>query len=85
MIVGGLGSILGTILGAIFMTLVPELLKAGTEAAKPFFPNAMSYLFPLRDILFGALIVGFLIFEPHGLAEMWQRLKRYFALWPFRS
>jgi branched-chain amino acid transport system permease protein len=45
----------------------------------------MSYLFPLRDILFGALIVGFLIFEPHGLAEMWQRLKRYFALWPFRS
>jgi len=84
-IVGGLGSIQGTILGAIFMTLVPELLKAGTEAVKPFFPDAMSYLFPLRDILFGALIVGFLIFEPHGLAEMWQRVKRYFALWPFRS
>jgi branched-chain amino acid transport system permease protein len=84
-IVGGLGSIQGTILGAIFMTLVPELLKAGTEAVKPFFPDAMSYLFPLRDILFGAMIVGFLIFEPHGLAEMWRRVRRFFHLWPFRT
>lgn len=84
-IVGGLGSIQGTIFGAVFMTLIPELLKMGTESVRPYFPNAMSYLFPLRDILFGGMIVGFLIFEPHGLAEMWHRTKRYFALWPFRN
>ena len=84
-IVGGLGSIKGTIFGAVFMTLMPELLKAGTESVKSTYPDAMSYLFPMRDILFGAMIVIFLIFEPHGLAEMWARTKRYFALWPFRK
>jgi branched-chain amino acid transport system permease protein len=84
-VVGGLGSIQGTIFGAIFITLVPELLKAGTESARAVFPDAMSYLFPMRDILFGAMIVGFLVFEPHGLAEMWHRTKRYFALWPFKN
>ena len=38
-----------------------------------------------RTIVFGALIVGFLVFEPHGLAEMWRRVRRYFHLWPFRT
>lgn len=84
-IVGGLGSIRGTIFGAIFMTLMPELLKMGTEGARMLFPNAMSYLFPMRDILFGAMIVGFLVFEPHGLSEIWHRTKQYFALWPFKN
>ena len=76
---GGLGSIQGTIFGAIFMTLVPELLEGGDRRrAKRFFPDAMSYLFPMRDILFGAMIVGFLVFEPHGLAEMWQQDEEVF-------
>lgn len=84
-IVGGLGSIQGTIFGAIFITMVPELLKAAIEGAKAYYPDAMSHLFPLRDIVFGAMIVGFLVFEPHGLAEIWRRAKRFFALWPFRN
>ncbi len=84
-IVGGLGSVKGTLFGAVFVTLAPEVLKAATQAARPLFPDAMSYLYPLRDILFGAMIVAFLIFEPHGLAEMWTRTKRFFALWPFRK
>jgi branched-chain amino acid transport system permease protein len=37
----------------------------------------------MRDIVFGAMIVGFLIFEPHGLAEVANRIRRFFALWPF--
>lgn len=82
-IVGGLGSIKGTLMGAVFITLVPEVLKALTQAARGFAPEAMSYLYPLRDIVFGAMIVAFLIFEPHGLTEMWNRTKRFFALWPF--
>jgi len=82
-IVGGAGSILGGILGAAFMTMVPELLKlvvswlpGGVELAV--------FLSPVRLIVFGALIVGFLIFEPLGLAEMWRRVRRFFHLWPFR-
>jgi branched-chain amino acid transport system permease protein len=84
-IVGGLGSVKGTVYGTIFMTLVPELLKAGTGVARTFWPDAQSYLFPLRDVVFGLLIVVFLIFEPHGLAEIWNRIKRFFSLWPFEK
>ena len=84
-IVGGLGSIKGTVYGTVFMTLVPEVLKAGTGLARAVWPNAQSYLFPLRDVVFGLLIVVFLIFEPHGLAEVWNRVKRFFSLWPFEK
>ena len=42
-------------------------------------------LSPMREVIFGLLIVLFLIFEPHGLAEMWRRLRRFFHLWPFRT
>ena len=82
-IVGGLGSILGAIFGAIFMTIVPEVLKNLMSLLSKSFPEAMSYLFPLQQVVFGVLIVGFLVFEPHGLAEVWRRIKDYFRLWPF--
>jgi len=83
-IVGGMGTILGSILGAAFMTLVPEALKL----VFGWLPNAEAmavHLAPVRTMVFGALIVGFLIFEPHGLAEMWRRVRRFFHLWPFRT
>ena len=47
--------------------------------------EAMVFLAPVRTMVFGVLIVGFLIFEPHGLAEIWRRVRRFFHLWPFRS
>ena len=79
-----MGSILGGILGAVFMTMVPEILKllvsvlpGGTELAV--------FLSPVRTVIFGLLIIGFLVFEPHGLAEIWRRIRRYFHLWPFRN
>jgi branched-chain amino acid transport system permease protein len=81
-IVGGLGSVLGSIYGAIFMVLVPEILKFGTDAIKNI--PAFQHIFaPLREVVFGTLIVFFLIFEPRGLAEMWRRAKNFFILWPF--
>ncbi|BBO69713.1 branched-chain amino acid ABC transporter permease [Desulfosarcina alkanivorans] len=83
-IVGGLGSILGAIYGAIFMTLVPEILKNTLGLIAHQFPTAMSYLFPMQEVVFGLLIVMFLVFEPHGLAEIWRRVKDYFRLWPFQ-
>ena len=84
-IVGGMGTILGGILGAVFMTLVPELLRFGIDWLTPVLPNAAAMLSPVRTVVFGLLIVGFLIFEPKGLAEIVQRSRRYFHLWPFKK
>jgi branched-chain amino acid transport system permease protein len=84
-IVGGMGSILGAIIGATFMTLVPEVLRFGVEAISPYVDNAGTLLSPVRTIVFGALIILFLVFEPQGLAEIIQRIRRFFHLWPFRK
>ena len=86
-IVGGMGSILGSILGAVFMTLVPEVLKliVGWLPVALVGGNATLVLSPIRTIVFGLMIVLFLIFEPHGLAEVWRRIRRLFHLWPFRT
>jgi len=82
-IIGGLGSVLGTIFGAMFMTFVPELLQAVLSSLKETYPMAMNYLFPLQTVVFGFLIVLFLVLEPHGLVRLWHRVKDYFRLWPF--
>ncbi|MGB5988113.1 MAG: branched-chain amino acid ABC transporter permease, partial [Desulfobacterales bacterium] len=84
-IVGGLGSVLGAIYGAIFMTLIPEVLQSIMGFFQGLSPTIMSYLYPLQTVVFGLLIVVFLVFEPHGLAEMWRRVKNYFRLWPFEN
>jgi branched-chain amino acid transport system permease protein len=42
-------------------------------------------LSPLQQVVFGVLIMGFLVFEPHGLLEIWRRVRRVFHLWPFRA
>ncbi|MEG2768543.1 MAG: branched-chain amino acid ABC transporter permease, partial [Comamonas sp.] len=83
-IVGGMGSILGGILGAVFMTMVPEVLKL-VVAVLPGGTEMAVFLSPVRTVIFGLLIIGFLVFEPHGLAEIWRRIRRYFHLWPFRN
>jgi branched-chain amino acid transport system permease protein len=85
-IVGGLGSILGTVLGAVFMTLIPEILRTVITVIEQLgVQDAGVFLAPARAVVFGLLIVGFLIFEPHGLAEIWRRVRRFFHLWPFRT
>jgi branched-chain amino acid transport system permease protein len=84
-IVGGLSSIRGAILGAAFMTLVPELLKIAVADLEPYWPGIVQVLSPVRTIVFGALIVGFLMFEPLGLNEIWRRLYRRIELWPFKT
>lgn len=83
-IVGGMGTILGSVLGAVFMTMVPEVLKI-VVGWLPLSGNATLYLSPIRTVVFGLMIVLFLIFEPHGLAEVWRRIRRLFHLWPFRT
>jgi branched-chain amino acid transport system permease protein len=84
-IVGGMGTVIGPIMGAVFMTLVPEVLKILTVVLVPILPNAQVLLSPVRVVVFGALIVGFLLYEPHGLGEIWRRTQRFFRLWPFKT
>jgi len=84
-IVGGMGSILGGILGAVFMTMVPEILKMMVGVLSPIWPDAVAVMSPVRIIVFGALIIFFLIFEPDGLAEIWRKIRRFFHLWPFKT
>ena len=83
-IVGGMGTILGAVLGAVFMTMVPELLKLVVDLL-PGGTELTVFLSPVRTIIFGLLIIGFLVFEPQGLAEVWRRIRRFFHLWPFRN
>ena len=82
-IIGGLGSILGSIFGAVFMTIVPELLSFIAGVVKMQAPGYDMIFIPMKDVVFGGLIIVFLIFEPHGLAELWNRFKSVFRLWPF--
>ncbi len=72
-VVGGRGSILGSILGAAFMTLMPEFLREIIAHLSVEGADMASLLSPLREIIFGALIVLFLIFEPRGLVGFVQR------------
>jgi len=82
-IVGGLGTVLGPFYGAVVITLLPEALRALSQALSGVFPNIATALNALRDVVFGAVIIGFLIFEPEGLADRWRVMRAYFKLWPF--
>ena len=84
-IVGGLGTVLGSVLGALFMTFVPELLRLVAHTGSQWLPGIAGLLLPMQQVVFGILIIGFLIFEPHGLAAIWSRIRRVFHLWPFRT
>jgi branched-chain amino acid transport system permease protein len=82
-IIGGMGSVLGSIFGAVFMTIVPEFLGYVTTVVKMQAPGYEQLFIPMKEVIFGGLIIVFLIFEPHGLAEIWNRVKSVFRLWPF--
>jgi branched-chain amino acid transport system permease protein len=83
-IIGGLGSVPGSILGAAFITLMPAGIRDGLEVLKRLgLPGTLGNFSYAREIIFGLVIVLFLIFEPEGLYRMWRRTKDYFRLWPF--
>jgi len=82
-IVGGLGSTAGAIVGAIFVTCSLRLLTFALEALNTSSQFQTDYLIPLQVVLFGVLTVGFLLFEPRGLIGIWNRLRTYVELWPF--
>jgi branched-chain amino acid transport system permease protein len=82
-IIGGLGSELGAVLGAAFVTLLPYGIDALVGSLR--LPGgAEYYLFPLKFGAFGLLMALFLVFEPQGLVGIWRRVRNWFLLWPFR-
>jgi branched-chain amino acid transport system permease protein len=80
-IIGGLGSILGSFLGAAFIVLLPILLINVPPLVG--LSIKVSTVTNLQFMIFGALIVFFLIVEPNGLARLWQIAKEKLRLWPF--
>src|SRR5882724_11084488 len=81
-IIGGLGSALGAVLGAAFVTLLPYAIDALVAGVSP--DAAQYYVFPAKFGAFGLLMALFLVFEPLGLVGIWRRVRNWVFLWPFR-
>jgi branched-chain amino acid transport system permease protein len=84
-LIGGVATISGSIAGALFITLLPRLTRE-LPALIPFisadttvYPN----VFQVEAVLYGLLIVLFLVFEPRGLFGIWVRIRNYWKSWPF--
>jgi branched-chain amino acid transport system permease protein len=85
-IIGGLGSVLGSIFGAVFVTLLPIATRWTLEAFGGFFfsqADLLNIIPNLRLVVFGALIIVFLALEPEGLNRLWRNIVAYFRVWPF--
>lgn len=82
-IIGGLGSNLGPIYGAIFMIVVPQYLTDVTGDLSRIWPSIDRIVFAIKEGIFGIIIILFLVFEPDGLADRWRKIKAYWKLWPF--
>lgn len=87
-LIGGVATVSGSIMGAVFITFLPSIVRwlAGfsvfgfiSDSAAGGFVTAAQF----EQVLFGLLIVGFLIFEPLGLYGIWIRIRNYWKAWPF--
>jgi branched-chain amino acid transport system permease protein len=85
-IIGGLGSIMGSLLGAAFMVLMPEGIEAlfhGLGALTGASGAGKAGLVYMKEISIGLVIILFLVFEPDGLAHRWRQIKAWWKLYPF--
>jgi branched-chain amino acid transport system permease protein len=86
-IVGGVGTVFGAVLGALFLGGLPAVIENYSDSipgvATTANDDGFISVFSLNQAIFGLLIVLFLMFEPRGLAAMWLRVKAYFKAWPF--
>lgn len=80
-IIGGLGSVLGSFLGAAFMVLLPIFINHLLSSFMDVVPTDI--LSNIESIIFGALVVVFLVLEPYGMARLWLTIKDKMRLWPF--
>jgi len=82
-IIGGLGSILGVIFGTIFVVILPYIIETMVEAL-PVPTRLTTYMFSINHVIFGLIMIIFLVLEPNGLVGIWIRIRNYFILWPFK-
>ncbi|WP_431285152.1 branched-chain amino acid ABC transporter permease [Humitalea sp. 24SJ18S-53] len=86
-IIGGLGSVMGSLMGAAFMVLLPEVVQAlADQLAGSSLDRAIKLganISFLREMAVGAAIILFLVFEPNGLAHRWRLIKAYWKLYPY--
>jgi branched-chain amino acid transport system permease protein len=83
-IIGGMGSILGAVLGAVFVVLFPYAIDGGM-AALGLSERLSSVVFAVNFSAFGLVMILFLVFEPQGLVGLWRRVRDWFVLWPFKQ
>jgi branched-chain amino acid transport system permease protein len=84
-LIGGVATISGSIMGALFISLLPRLTQEVPEYL-PFVNSSATEtpnVFQLESVTYGLLIVAFLIFEPRGLYGIWVRIRNYWKSWPF--
>lgn len=84
LIVGGMGSVLGAIVGTVVIRLLQEFITVAGPALTELVPQLGGQIvFAGMNILLGGLIVLFMIFEPRGLVHRWNILKESYRIWPF--
>lgn len=83
LIVGGLGSPLGAILGTVAITVLQEAVRAGGNLAMGAMQTSGGIIFAATNVLLGAAIIGMLIVEPLGLTRRWNVLKAAYRIWPY--
>lgn len=83
LVIGGLGSVWGPHLGAAFVRALTQLSKIGAPLLAASIPLLGRATTSVRDIVFGLILIGVLVWEPGGLATFLRKLKRYVDLWPF--
>ncbi|MEM8537001.1 MAG: branched-chain amino acid ABC transporter permease [Pseudomonadota bacterium] len=83
LIVGGMGRTMGPVFGVLVVVLVPELLKVTLTSVTGGGIAAAQFRAPIQEIVFGSLIIGFILFEPLGIARMTDRIFQQLNVWPF--
>ena len=83
-IIGGLGTMVGSLIGPSFLVFLDPWVESFAETAQRFFPSTIDVATALRPTVFGLIIVLFLIFEPRGLANWWRLIRQYFKRFPFK-
>ena len=78
-VIGGLGSIHGAFLGAIFLIGLPQAISA----VKDYLPQAIGQAPGLKAVIYGAVLIAFVLFEPLGLYGRWLKVRTYLQLFPF--
>jgi branched-chain amino acid transport system permease protein len=88
-VIGGEGSLIGTVLGTLVWQLVPKAISAGAEMSAGVSPSAQTWLLQwqtqLTLFIFGFLVLLVMVFQPTGLAGIWVRIKTAFVRWPYTT